>query len=58
MDRQEAIREAARLANEYIKNRNDAEQKHKELNQLWGGQTQCKKIIMKKCSYKRVSSLI
>lgn len=39
MDRQEAIRKAARLANEYIKNRNDAEQKHKELNQLWGGQT-------------------
>ncbi|MEK2471035.1 hypothetical protein [Tetragenococcus halophilus] len=35
MDRQEAIQKAARLANEYIKNRNDAERKHKELNQLF-----------------------
>lgn len=35
MDRKEAIKQAAKLAIAPIKNRDDAEQKHKEINQLF-----------------------
>mgnify|MGYP001028133967 CR=1 FL=1 len=35
MDRKEAIRQATKLAKAPIKNKDDAEQKHKELNQLF-----------------------
>ncbi|MDN6162334.1 MAG: hypothetical protein L0I79_06130 [Atopostipes sp.] len=35
MDRKEAIKQATKLAKAPIKNKDDAEQKHKELNQLF-----------------------
>ncbi|GBD79440.1 hypothetical protein TEHD86_1787 [Tetragenococcus halophilus subsp. halophilus] len=35
MDRKEAIKQATKLAKAPIENRDDAEQKHKELNQLF-----------------------